>query len=118
VKDLGFALCGGGRYDSLLPQFGMQAPAVGWMVEIEGILLALERRGTGTKRVKRIDVLVSGSDALAARERAKGNTVRADVAGLDRDALLLYAREKSIGCVLIERDGAVEEIRADVVVPA
>ncbi|MFN2527228.1 MAG: ATP phosphoribosyltransferase regulatory subunit, partial [Candidatus Baltobacteraceae bacterium] len=118
VKDLGFALCGGGRYDSLLPQFGMQTPAVGWMVEIEGILLALERRHTGTKRIKRIDVLVSGSDALAARERAKGNNVRADVTGLDRDALLRYAHEKSIARVLIERDGTVEEIRPDAEVPA
>ena len=118
VKDLGFALCGGGRYDSLLPQFGMHVPAVGWMAEIEGILLALERRHIANKRSKSVDVLVSGSDALAARERRKGNAVRADVAGLNREDLLQYAREKSIGRVLIERDGAVEEIRLGQAVPA
>ena len=113
VKDVGFVLCGGGRYDSLLPQFGMETPAVGWMVEIEGILLALERRNSTVKHDKRIDVLVSGSDALAARERVAGRVVRVDVAGLERGGLLDYAREKAIPRVLIDCDGAVEEIYTD-----
>lgn len=118
IKDLGFSLCGGGRYDSLLPQFGMPAAAVGWMVGVEGVLLALERRHSPANRDKRIDVLVSGSDALAARERAKGNAVRVDVARLERGALLRYASEKSIARVLIEKDGVLEEIRMDPPVPA
>ncbi len=45
VGELGFPLCGGGRYDDLLPRFGLEAPAVGWSVGIERILLALERQG-------------------------------------------------------------------------
>lgn len=45
ASDLGFALCGGGRYDSLLPRFGFQAGAVGWSLSVERILIALERRG-------------------------------------------------------------------------
>ena len=118
IKDLGFSLCGGGRYDSLLPRFGMPAAAVGWMVGVEGILLALERRHAPASRGKRIDVLVSGSDALAARERAKGNAVRVDVAHLEREALLRYASEKSIARVLIEKGGILEEIRMDPAVPA
>lgn len=45
VGDLGFWLCGGGRYDTLLPQFGKQFSGVGWMLIVERVLLALERRG-------------------------------------------------------------------------
>ncbi len=41
IGDLGFSLCGGGRYDQLLPRFGYDVPAVGWMVGVERILLAL-----------------------------------------------------------------------------
>jgi len=118
VEDLGFSLCGGGRYDTLLPRFGMPVAAVGWMVGVEGILLALERRPCTSEGHKRIDVLVNGSDALAARERANGNSVRIDVAGLERDALIRYASEKSIARVLLEKDGIVEEIRTDRPVPA
>jgi ATP phosphoribosyltransferase regulatory subunit len=41
---VGFALCGGGRYDTLLPRFGFPAGAVGWSLAVERILIALERR--------------------------------------------------------------------------
>jgi ATP phosphoribosyltransferase regulatory subunit len=41
---VGFALCGGGRYDTLLPRFGFPAGAVGWSLTVERILIALERR--------------------------------------------------------------------------
>ena len=44
VGELGFPLCGGGRYDGLLPRFGLDAPAIGWTTGIERLLNALERR--------------------------------------------------------------------------
>jgi len=44
VPDVGFALCGGGRYDTLLPRFGFAAGAVGWSLVVERLLIALERR--------------------------------------------------------------------------
>jgi ATP phosphoribosyltransferase regulatory subunit len=44
VEEIGFALCGGGRYDSLLPKFGYDVPAVGWTAGVERLLSALERR--------------------------------------------------------------------------
>ena len=42
---LGFPLCGGGRYDHMLTDFGTALPATGFAVGIERILLALERQG-------------------------------------------------------------------------
>lgn len=40
---LGFPLCGGGRYDRLLSDFGRPLPATGFAIGIERILLAKER---------------------------------------------------------------------------
>lgn len=44
VRELGYAVCGGGRYDTLLPRMGFEAAAVGWAVGVERLLIALERR--------------------------------------------------------------------------
>lgn len=110
IDDLGFSLCGGGRYDALLPRFGYDVPAVGWMVGVERVVLALERRREDERPRNEVDVLVSGSEAVAAKERAKGLRVRMDVLELERDLLLEYARHKAIPRVLIARDGTVEEI--------
>ena len=110
IVDLGFSLCGGGRYDALLPRMGYDVPAVGWMVGVERVLLALERRREDERPRNEVVVLVSGSDAIACSERAKGLRVRVDVLGLDRAALLEYARDKEIPRVLIAHGDRVEEI--------
>lgn len=110
IEDLGFSLCGGGRYDSLLPRFGYDVPAIGWMVGVERILLALERRREDERPRNEVDVLVSGSDVIAARERQKGLRVRMEVRDLDRAGLLAYAQHKRIPRVIIARDGEIEEI--------
>jgi len=110
IDDLGFSLCGGGRYDSLLPRFGYDVAAVGWMVGVERILLALERRREAERPRNDVDVLVSGSALIGRKERAKGLRVRIDVRGLNREALLAYARHKEISRVIIASGDRVEEI--------
>jgi len=110
IDDLGFSLCGGGRYDSLLPRFGYDVAAVGWMVGVERILLALERRREAERPRNEVDVLVSGSAVIGRAERAKGLRVRMDVRGLDREALIAYARHKEIPRVIIARGDAIEEL--------
>ncbi|SFL79545.1 ATP phosphoribosyltransferase regulatory subunit [Pelosinus propionicus] len=42
---LGFPICGGGRYDTMLNSFGMNCGATGFALGIERVLLALERQG-------------------------------------------------------------------------
>ncbi|MBP2626717.1 MAG: phosphoribosyltransferase regulatory subunit [Firmicutes bacterium] len=42
---LGFPICGGGRYDTMLSTFGMNCGATGFALGIERMLLALERQG-------------------------------------------------------------------------
>lgn len=43
--DLGYTIASGGRYDQLLKSFGRPAPATGWALGVERLLLALERQG-------------------------------------------------------------------------
>lgn len=45
APELGFPICGGGRYDQMLKSFGTDCPATGFSVGIERIMLSLERQG-------------------------------------------------------------------------
>jgi ATP phosphoribosyltransferase regulatory subunit len=111
AHEVGFELCGGGRYDSLLPRFGFDVGAVGWSLAIERILIALERRhSTRFGAAPAIDVLVSGLDVVAARERAAGHVVRIDFDGLGEKELIAEARLHKIPRVVFAHDGAVREI--------
>jgi len=109
--EVGFTLCGGGRYDSLLPRFGFEAGAVGWSLLVERLLIALERRhSTRFGAAPAIDVLVSGSDLVAARERAAGRIVRIDFDRRTESELIEEARAGHIPRVVIARDGGVREL--------
>jgi ATP phosphoribosyltransferase regulatory subunit len=111
AHEVGFELCGGGRYDTLLPRFGFDVGAVGWSLAIERILIALERRhSTRFGAAPAIDVLVSGLDVIAARERAAGHVVRIDFDGLGETELIAEARRHKIPRVVFAHDGAVREI--------
>lgn len=112
LPEIGFPLCGGGRYDSLLPKFGYNVPAVGWSAGVERLLIALERRGKHIVRRKhRVDVLVSGADVVATRERAAGNVVRYASSGQDEAALIAEAREHGIPRIVIAENGDIREVR-------
>lgn len=45
---VGDAVATGGRYDSLLAQFGKDAPAIGFMIEIDTLIEAMRTQGVGT----------------------------------------------------------------------
>ncbi len=112
LPEIGFPLCGGGRYDSLLPKFGYDVSAVGWSAGVERLLIALERRGKHTThRRHRIDVLVSGADVVATRERAAGNVVRYASSGQGEAALIAEARAHGIPRVVIAENGEIREVR-------
>ena len=55
---LGYPLCGGGRYDNMLTDFGTELSATGFAVGIERIMLALERHGLKCEKKQR-DVYVA-----------------------------------------------------------
>jgi len=55
-------------------------------------------------------VLVSGSDVVAARERAAGKIVRIDFERRSESELVEEARQQRIPRVVLARDGAVREL--------
>ena len=70
---LGFPLCGGGRYDRMLSDFGYDCPATGFALGIERVLLALERENL-PRPESRKDVYVAyapGQETAAIREARK-----------------------------------------------
>ena len=68
---LGFPLCGGGRYDHLLSDFGSTCPATGFALGIERILLALERQGLAKPDQSKVVYLsFAAGKAVAAIEQA------------------------------------------------
>jgi ATP phosphoribosyltransferase regulatory subunit len=111
ANEVGFGLCGGGRYDTLLPRFGFDSGAVGWSLSIERILIALERRhSVRFGQAPAIDVLVSGSDVIAARERAAGKIVRIDFEQRGEAELLDEARRQKIPRLVIANGSGVKDI--------
>lgn len=42
---IGFNICGGGRYDSMMERFGKAMPATGFALGVDRIILALRREG-------------------------------------------------------------------------
>ena len=46
LPELGYPIAGGGRYDKMLEDFGVHAPATGFALGVDRIMLALERNGT------------------------------------------------------------------------
>lgn len=77
---LGLGLAGGGRYDGLLSAFGHPAPAAGFAIGLERLMIALAEQGT-SPRLEPLDAVLGGEDfvavlASAARLRSAGWRVR------------------------------------------
>ena len=53
TRGLGFPLCGGGRYDHMLSDFGAACPATGFALGIERMMLALERQGLSMPKIRK-----------------------------------------------------------------
>lgn len=80
APSLGFSICGGGRYDNLLGQFGYPCPATGFALGIERVLLALARQNLLVEKPP-LDYLISysqqGEEAIrkAKELRLQGKSV-------------------------------------------
>ncbi len=103
---LGLPVGGGGRYDRLLAAYERPAPAAGFALGLERLMIALAEAGATPHR-RGLDALVGGRDAVscfrgAAALRAAGWRVR------------LECGSTGIGLVkAAERAGAFEAIEAD-----
>ena len=58
AEDMGFPIIGGGRYDTMMENFGKSCPATGFAIGIDRIMLILSRRGQ-LDNISSWDVLVA-----------------------------------------------------------
>ena len=88
---LGFPLCGGGRYDRLLSDFGRGCPATGFALGIERVMLALERENLKSPALQKgtyISYTANKREAairLADERRATGEIVELSPSEETRD---------------------------------
>ncbi|AEF94597.1 ATP phosphoribosyltransferase regulatory subunit [Desulfotomaculum nigrificans CO-1-SRB] len=72
---MGFPICGGGRYNQLLSTFGHPLPATGFAVNLERVLVALERL-QGPPQDPTPDVLVAWEEGGYANALAEAGRLR------------------------------------------
>ena len=115
TRDMGYPICGGGRYDTLVSEFGVDIPATGFALETKRILVALERQ-KGLETLPVTDVLFvydpktepDGYEMMK-NLRAEGYRVEAYLPAEDGKTAGEYAREKGIKKMLILKEGLLEE---------
>ncbi len=109
---VGRELAGGGRYDDLIGRYGYPCPATGFMIDLEGLLTALERQGAAPVPRGTDFLLMDGRPdkcealAVARALRARGYTVARDIIRRDYAGSLAYARYHGIAHVLLLGEAA------------
>lgn len=93
VPDIGYPIVSGGRYDELIGHYGVSLPAVGFAVEVERAMLALQDRRVSIAP----DAVGEACEhaacmALIAEARRAGDRVLVDLQGRSGGALAEYAR--------------------------
>lgn len=103
---VGFPILSGGRYDGLVEKFGKKAPATGFSLGVNMIMMALDRQKIKREEFK-IDSLICYQpkgrknafnicDAL----RGQGLDVEMDITGRELEDIKKYATGKGIGGIL------------------
>lgn len=106
---LGHPICGGGRYDGLLGQFGWQVPAIGFAFGIDRLIRALPK-----EEIPSTDALIIGGSlperfAEGARLRAQGLKVEVDIMDLSPKEAQAYIDQQGITQII-----SVEEAEGNV----
>jgi ATP phosphoribosyltransferase regulatory subunit len=107
VGGLGTPVCGGGRYDSLMGNYGLPAPATGFAFSILPLLAAVERvPGSGQKAGSDFLLFNAADDRIevlriAACLRSRGHSAARDIIRRDFDSSLRYARRNGISCMMV-----------------
>jgi ATP phosphoribosyltransferase regulatory subunit len=102
TSNLGYEVCGGGRYDHLIGRFGEECPSTGFAIDIEKLQMALERQGA-LRSTLHVDFLIidfkpDKRDALRIAKdlRQRGYRVARDIIRRDLEGSLAYAQRMGI----------------------
>lgn len=105
AASFGYPICGGGRYNGLLGQFGWQMPAIGFAIGIDRLVGALPK-----EKENGLDVLIIGGNLAerfleACRLRGQGLKVEVDILDRDHHEIKDYMVRRNI-TKLVEIKGA------------
>lgn len=107
TRELGYRICGGGRYDHLLEKYGASFPATGFALDIERAMLALGRQGP-CRGERSVDFLIidfqldkSQALTLAKSLRGKGYRVARDIIRRGLEESLVYAKSLRISQAIV-----------------
>ncbi|RMF93070.1 MAG: ATP phosphoribosyltransferase regulatory subunit [Nitrospinota bacterium] len=102
TSHLGYGICSGGRYDHLIGKFAEECPSTGFAIDIERLILALEKQGT-FRPGKAVDFLIidfspdkRNALRIAKELRARGFRVARDIIRRELAGSLAYARQMRI----------------------
>jgi ATP phosphoribosyltransferase regulatory subunit len=116
TEKMGFAILTGGRYDSLLSDFGKDVPATGFALGVKRLMIALERQDKLSGFYK-TDMVVSSISSSSKAAYEYVSDMRKDgkrtlfCAGLSKSELLKLKEEKSAAkAVLFDTNGEKIEI--------
>ena len=106
THDLGYTICGGGRYDNLVKNFGYPTTATGFALGVDRLILSLEKQGYDFGADdKQVILRVKPEEkeegfALAQELRQKGINVEIELAVKELAETISYAEEKGMDRVL------------------
>jgi ATP phosphoribosyltransferase regulatory subunit len=112
TANLGYEVCGGGRYDHLIGRFGEECPSTGFAIDIEKLQMALERQ-SALRSALHVDFLIidfkpDKREALriAKELRQRGYRVARDIIRRDLPGSLAYAQRMGIARgIILGREG-------------
>ena len=107
---IGYPICGGGRYDKMLSDFGTDCPATGFALGIERLMLALNKQNDVDDTTLKHGIYVSyakGKRDEAIKKviklREAGNIVELSFAPQNKNEAMAYQSEKSFDkCIYLE----------------
>jgi len=110
TAELGFPICGGGRYDKLVNEFGFDVPATGFAIGIKRALTVLERQKSLMPHPE-VDVLVvyssnSRFEAYSLGKKLREEGKRTELFPLRESQVdyFNYARDREIEKIILIRD--------------
>lgn len=122
ARGVGYDICGGGRYDNLLRQFGFDCPSTGFAIGIERVMAAVEQGGAAQPDdegpfacvITFEDGHAEAALADARLLRARGFVVEIELDGRPVEAVCARARRNGRSCVLSYSSGSEGRLQCQV----
>ncbi|WP_051412259.1 ATP phosphoribosyltransferase regulatory subunit [Halonatronum saccharophilum] len=109
-EDLGYTICGGGRYDRLVDKFGYSIPATGFAIGIDRLLLSLEEQNYQFPIPQNGTLVLFDRDnnaqafSLVDKLREEGEDVEFELYNRSLDQVIDYSLVKGLNRILILGD--------------